>query len=525
MAKKSKRIHIPSGYRRMKVGDPFVTGTKWKMHDVPGWMLASGKPGRKLDEDDLTLGVFIVPKDAADLRSAMEVEVDRAIDSEADQLRGLPKGEFIQDGNDGEIIVDRSLHIHSIKDALEFVGLSPACEDRDADTEWLVTDSKFGFNDVHLNLKSVGKVVRVTNPNGWIKLRRRKLVPVKFEPLKPVVLTAPARKHRPYEKPVEGTVENHILIGDPQFGFFRDHVSDVLHTFHDRACLSIVMQLIEYECADSATCLGDYYDLPMFQQRFPRGPELFNLTQPALIEGGFFAMKVQKILDRNAEKKKRDTLNPFFIMEGNHDKRLKSALSENLAEAAMLRPILDPQGPPMLSIDRLMNADDLQVQFVGPYPEAVRYLNGNLGIVHGHKLGSRPGETPKKYLSGGARASFVYGHCHDAHELWLTTDGPEGQREVMAASPGCTCRTDGAVPGGSKRLNWQQGIAKVAVEIGGREFFQYRNIRIQGPRALHDGLVFESKEKEYKEELVEWVRSIGWPNWEVFAKSVSASGI
>ena len=79
--------------------------------------------------------------------------------------------------------------------------------------------------------------------------------------------------------------------------------------------------------------------------------------------------------------------------------------------------------------------------------------------------------TATAYL-GREKTSVIFGHIHRREYAARTRDDHDGPREVMAASPGCLARTDGAVPstkGGIdldgrpvyRQEDWQQGLAVV----------------------------------------------------------------
>ena len=80
-------------------------------------------------------------------------------------------------------------------------------------------------------------------------------------------------------------------------------------------------------------------------------------------------------------------------------------------------------------------------------------------LIHGETASGRPLKTADKILEERV-TSVVFGHVHRREMATKRTEAGE----VFAASPGCLCRIDGAVPGSTERHNWLQGI--VVVDAG-----------------------------------------------------------
>ena len=57
---------------------------------------------------------------------------------------------------------------------------------------------------------------------------------------------------------------------------------------------------------------------------------------------------------------------------------------------------------------------------------------------------------------------MIWGHVHRLEMAQRKIQTPDGPKIITAASPGCLCRTDGAVPhAGGDFLDWQQGLCLV----------------------------------------------------------------
>lgn len=152
----------------------------------------------------------------------------------------------------------------------------------------------------------------------------------------------------------------------------------------------------------------------------------------------------------------------------------------------------------MLSVPHLCHLDAHGVTYHPGYPASDLWLTSNLKIIHGDRVKSR-GSTAHKYLDE-QKVSVIYGHVHRIEEAHRTREDSDGSAEIMAASPGCLARTDGAVPSTRQGLDldgrplmraedWQQGIG--VVTIHGDAEWQYECARIARGRCYWRGSVVE----------------------------------
>ena len=93
---------------------------------------------------------------------------------------------------------------------------------------------------------------------------------------------------------------------------------------------------------------------------------------------------------------------------------------------------------------------------------------------------------------------MIYGHIHRIETAFKTREDFDGPRTIMAASPGCLARIDGAIPstkGGVdldgrplvRYENWQQGLGVVTFEDTGEHKFAYEVIPIYDGWAMYHG--------------------------------------
>lgn len=442
----------------------------------------------------------------------------RQAESEAVADFLAPPPQIDADGFYRQVVVDRSLGPQTVESLLALLGLPADTADPHADSDWRVEEFKVVPSEVTLNLKKLGRVLRVTNWHHTLRVRHRRPKPILAEVPQPIVLKLPASyKPRPLAVPQDGDVVRALVFPDTQIGFWRDYRTPGLNPFHDRSAISIALQILaDYE-PHRVDFLGDTLDLPMFQDRFPKGPNLRYLTQPAFVEFTFLLWKIRTLLTEIEARRKRAATWPITVVPGNHDLRLIKAMYGTAADELIdLRPVHDPHGAPLVSISRIIDADRLGVTFAEDYPGGRIRWNGNIEGVHGTKVGAKSGASAAKYLADSPSVSLVFGHVHRFEMAWSTTRRSGAEREFMALSPGCLCRIDGGVPPLLERFNWQQGLLGLEYEVGGSEYFAVDPIRIQGGRALWRGKVYMGE--DYTDELIEWARSVGWENATDFAR-------
>ncbi len=302
------------------------------------------------------------------------------------------------------------------------------------------------------------------------------------QPAAPVTVKVPKRK-----APAQGGEwKTALILPDTQFGY--RWVNGVLDPFHDEAALGVAIEVAEAERPELTIQVGDYLDFPMFGT-YRKEPAFANTTQATVDAAHQFAATI------------RELTGELRIMEGNHDLRLQNYLLDNAAEAYGLHPAGLPDSWPLLSVPALLRLDELGVEYVDGYPAGATFILDNLVVIHGTKVGGA-GQTTAKAVLGSARISTIFGHVHRAETAYQSFPTGKGARTIMAHSPGCLCRIDGAVPGamsGTKRgaydrpakvyPDWQQGVTLVRYNERTTRF-AIEPILIFGGQAVHRGQVF-----------------------------------
>lgn len=293
--------------------------------------------------------------------------------------------------------------------------------------------------------------------------------------------------------------EEAVIVPDIQIGFYKkDNESNELEPIHDEKAISVALQLIEDINPNQVVMVGDNLDFAEFGKYLTAAP-FKQLVQAAIDRATMLCAQIRSAAP-NAK---------ISWIAGNHEARMARYIQSN-AEAAfgITRGKLSSELRekwPVLSVPYLCRMDEYGVDYISGYPESYVALNENLMVIHGHKVTSN-GSTTTKYLND-AHVSVIYGHIHRTEYAYRTRLSKNGPRTVMAASPGCLCRIDGAVPStksgadefGRPMLmgaeNWQQGMAVVQYQPPGvgNEWFNYEPMWIYNGRGFFRGKEYAAK--------------------------------
>lgn len=292
--------------------------------------------------------------------------------------------------------------------------------------------------------------------------------------------------------------EEAVIIPDIQIGFYRkDLDGSVLEPIHDEKAISLAIKLIEDVQPDQIVMVGDNLDFAELGKFLTSRP-FQQMVQPAIDRATMLCAQL-----RAAAPKAK-----IHWIAGNHEARMAKYIQVNAIASHGLTAGRLPEESrakwPVLSVPYLCRMDEFEINYLPGYPESFVSLNDNLMVVHGHKVTSN-GSTTTKYLND-AHVSVIYGHIHRVETAYRTRLSKNGPRTVMAASPGCLCRIDGAVPStksGADEFgrpmmmgaeNWQQGLAVVQYQPPGtgNEWFNYEPIWIYNGRGFFRGKEYVS---------------------------------
>jgi hypothetical protein len=276
-----------------------------------------------------------------------------------------------------------------------------------------------------------------------------------------------------------------VVLPDMQIGFYRGP-DGALQPTHDENAIAIALKVIRDAKPNRIVMVGDNLDLPEMG-KYRLSPAFALTTQATIDRGGLMAAEVRAAAPDATE---------IVWLAGNHEERLPNYILDNARASFGIKQSMQPEGWPVLSVPHLCRLDEYQVTYRPGYPAADYWITPKLRVIHGDRVQSR-GSTAHKYLAD-EKTSVIYGHIHRIERAHKTRTDHDGPREIMAASPGCLARIDGAVPStkGGMDLDgrpiigihedWQQGLAVILSdpETGN---FDYEQIRIFQNQAIWRG--------------------------------------
>jgi predicted phosphodiesterase len=249
-----------------------------------------------------------------------------------------------------------------------------------------------------------------------------------------------------------------VILPDPQIGY--RNIGGNMDPFHDERAMDVALQIVAAVARDSrvdvVVNLGDFLDLPA-HSKYDQHLNWQTTTQAAIDAGHIFLAK-QRATVPDAQ---------IVVLEGNHDKRISDSIMRfNLTSSGLKRANL-PEDFPVLTTPFLLRTADINVEWLDGYPARKFWLNDWIKCVHGSIVRSS-GSTASAYARSD-RTSTIFGHIHRIEVHHTTQQDRHGPVRQFAATPGCLCRVDGAVPSvkgavdlsGKPLTNyedWQQGV-------------------------------------------------------------------
>lgn len=284
-----------------------------------------------------------------------------------------------------------------------------------------------------------------------------------------------------------------VVVPDIQFGFFRNK-DGTLEPTHDEVAIDICLAMIKDLQPEIIACVGDNLDLPEMG-KYITYPSYAQTTQASIDRATMFCAQM-----RDAAPHAR-----IVWLAGNHEERMPKYLVQNAGAAYGLRKGMTPESWPVLSVPYLCRMDEFGVEYKPGYPAADFWINKKLKIIHGDRVKSS-GSTAHVYLNA-EKVSVIYGHIHRIETAFKTREDYEGPKTVMAASPGCLARIDGAIPstkGGvdldgrplTRHENWQQGVGVVMFEDKDEHKFSYEVAVIYDGWTMFRGVEYGTKKKK-----------------------------
>jgi hypothetical protein len=350
----------------------------------------------------------------------------------------------------------------------------------------------------NIDINEIGDIKRVSLYQSLIKdndgePQIQDLAAIQFSPKWesgpewPVVQQGPAIKMpAPKAKSVKksSAFNTAVIVPDVQIGYYRNR-EGVLEPTHDERAMAVALKVIEDINPDAVVCVGDNLDLPEMG-KYLTYPSYAQTTQASIDRATLFCAQMRAAAP-NAR---------IVWLAGNHEERMPKYLLTNAAAAYGLRKGHTPESWPVLSVPYLCRMDEFAVEYRPGYPASDYWINEKLRVIHGDRVKSS-GSTAHVYLNN-EKTSVIYGHIHRIELAHKTREDYEGPKTIMAASPGCLARIDGAIPstkGGvdldgrplTRHENWQQGLAVVNYETDGDHKFQYHSLTIYNGWTLFNG--------------------------------------
>ena len=275
-----------------------------------------------------------------------------------------------------------------------------------------------------------------------------------------------------------------VIVPDIQIGFYRG-VEGNLEPTHDEKAIGVAISVIADLNPDEIVLVGDNLDLPEMG-KYLTYPTYQQTTQAAIDRASLFCAQLRKAAP-DAD---------ITWLAGNHEERMPKYIATNAMAAYGLKRANQPESWPVLSVPFLVRMDEYNIVYKPGYPAADYWLNEKLRIIHGDRVKSN-GSTAHVYLNQ-EKTSVIYGHIHRIETAYKTREDYDGPRTIMAASPGCLARIDGAIPstkGGvdldgrplTRHENWQQGLGIVTYEKSGQAKFTYECLPIYGGWTMRNG--------------------------------------
>ena len=290
-------------------------------------------------------------------------------------------------------------------------------------------------------------------------------------------------KHLP-RKPSRGSehgLKRALIVPDSQNGYKVDRRSHEHTCLHDRRAWDVAVQVAQRLQPDEIILLGDMLDLAPLG-KYTTEPSLHFTTMPTLLELHWWLGQL-RLAAPSAK---------ITYLEGNHELRLSRIMLDHVKEAAELRPVDDQDGPPVLSVPRLLALEQLDIDYVPGYPGGEYWLWGKVRAYHGSTVRQGSGQSTAAVIRD-AGSHTIFGHVHRAELCSKTQSDASGHRVIYSMTPGTIARLDGVVPGSTRRSNWQQGLG--IVYMSPSEQVQMGLLSITEGMCVLDGTMLHGEER------------------------------
>jgi len=321
-----------------------------------------------------------------------------------------------------------------------------------------------------------GQPIPLWQVKAWLSRKAPEAVHPVISPVSVQINTPPSRK-----KNLKFKSDPIILhLADAHMGYRADNSTGYLEPFHDRHALDIALQVAIDLQPDVIVWSGDQLDANEWSDKFVREPAFHMTTQPAICELTWWLGQFKMAVPHARH----------IMLEGNHELRFPLAYMRHLPAAFKLKPATKIKTTFEWGLDSFIEVDKLGIEWFNGYPNNMAKITKHIDAIHGNVARKVPGSSGWALLSQ-SFVSKIFGHIHRSEVVTTTVNDSESQRVIMAASPGCLCRTDFVVPGHSINQNWQQGFGVAHVQD--ESLVAYDTVQIRDDKAYYNGQVYTSQ--------------------------------
>lgn len=258
-----------------------------------------------------------------------------------------------------------------------------------------------------------------------------------------------------------------IDLPDIQYDL-REHRDGTLTPVHDPRAIDVALQITKDVQPDLIISGGDEVDLAALSRFKPDSTHFMSPSNLRRAVLGMHAILAQIRTDSpNAS---------IQMLSSNHAERWVNHWLALAPELVEVRPADDPEGLPLVSLERALGLKALDINYIAGYNAASYHVNDRLITFHGDKSKNN-GSTAQEYLREHVDESVMFHHTHRIEREVKSHKG----RIIQAFSNGCLASTQGAVPSYHNSVdtmgevvpqqeNWQNGLGVVHYTEGNGAF-------------------------------------------------------
>lgn len=258
-----------------------------------------------------------------------------------------------------------------------------------------------------------------------------------------------------------------VSVADQQIDY-RLHRDGTITPTHDPRAMDVALQITKDIQPDLIVSGGDEIDLSRLSRFKPDSVHFMspqNLRMGVLGTHSYFAQMRRD--NQNADIK---------MLSSNHAERWINFFMNVAPEITEVRPADDPEGLPLVSLERALGLKALEVDYIAGYDAAVLPINDRLVTIHGNKSVNN-GSTAHKYLDEFLDQSVLFNHTHRIERAMKSHKG----RIIQAMSSGCLASVMGSVSSFHNAVdtmgevvpqqeNWQNGMSVIHYTEGNGPF-------------------------------------------------------